>query len=114
MNKAKNSPGLSARVKNPGSSHSFCFPFLKTRIHLRARPHTITRKFRSVSTSRSLEENIIYVFNLTSTAKSSMSWMVCEMGSKWAYNCSFVGCCFQDLFNAASLSSCHLAFSPCI
>ena len=25
--------------------------------------------------------------------------MVLEMGDKWPYNCYFMGCCFQDLFN---------------
>ena len=28
-------------------------------------------------------------------------WMVFEMGGRWPYSCSFVGCCFQDLFNIA-------------
>ena len=24
-----------------------------------------------------------------------LTWMVCEMGSRWLYKCCFVGCCFQ-------------------
>ena len=27
--------------------------------------------------------------------------MICEMESKWPYNCCFVGCYFQDLFKSA-------------
>ena len=27
-----------------------------------------------------------------------LTWMVFEMGGKWPYSCSFVKCCFQDLF----------------
>ena len=26
-------------------------------------------------------------------------WMVLEMRCRWPYNCYFVGCCFQDLFD---------------
>ena len=26
-------------------------------------------------------------------------WMVLEIRGRWPYNCCFVGCCFQDLFN---------------
>ena len=32
-----------------------------------------------------------------------LSWMVCQMGGKWPYNCGFVGCRFQDSFKAARL-----------
>ena len=39
-------------------------------------------------------------------------WMVCKMRGKWPYSCCFVRCCFQDIFNAASLCSSHLPFSP--
>ena len=28
-------------------------------------------------------------------------WMVLEMGGRWPYNCWFIACCFQDLFNIA-------------
>ena len=28
-------------------------------------------------------------------------WMVFEIGGRWPYSCSFVRCCFQDLFNIA-------------
>ena len=28
-------------------------------------------------------------------------WMVLEMGGWWMYNCCFVGCCLQGLFNIA-------------
>ena len=28
-------------------------------------------------------------------------WIILEMGGRWPYSCSFVGCCFQDLFNMA-------------
>ena len=28
-------------------------------------------------------------------------WMICEMGGKWPYSGSFMGCCFQDLFKTA-------------
>ena len=28
-------------------------------------------------------------------------WMVLELEGKWPYNCYFVRCCFQDLFNIA-------------
>ena len=28
-------------------------------------------------------------------------WMVLEMGNRWLYSCSFVGCCFRDSFNIA-------------
>ena len=27
-----------------------------------------------------------------------LSWMVCKMSDRWLYNCCFVRCCFQDLF----------------
>ena len=27
--------------------------------------------------------------------------IVCEIGSKWLYNCCFAGCCFQDMFKTA-------------
>ena len=27
-----------------------------------------------------------------------LTWMICEMGDKWLYDCCFVVCCFQDLF----------------
>ena len=30
-----------------------------------------------------------------------LTWMVCEMGSKWPYNCRFLGCCLQGLFKTA-------------
>ena len=28
-------------------------------------------------------------------------WMIFEMGGRWLYNCCFVGCCLQNLFNTA-------------
>ena len=60
-----------------------------------------------VSMCRSPLENIV----LTSSAVPSISWMVCEMRSKWPYSCCFVGCCFYDFFKTASLCSSHLDFS---
>ena len=27
-----------------------------------------------------------------------LNWRICEMGGKWLYSYSFVGCCFQNLF----------------
>ena len=30
-----------------------------------------------------------------------LRWMVCEMGGKWPYNCCFIECCFQGLFEEA-------------
>ena len=30
-----------------------------------------------------------------------LTWVICEMGGKWPYRCTFVGCCFQDLFKIA-------------
>ena len=38
-------------------------------------------------------------------------WMVLEMGGRWPYNCCFVGCCFQDLFNIAHNILVQLPFS---
>ena len=39
--------------------------------------------------------------------------IVFMMGGWWPNSCSFVGCCFQDLFNiAAFLCSCRQDFSP--
>ena len=29
------------------------------------------------------------------------TWIVFVMGGRWPYNCCFVGCCLQDLFNIA-------------
>ena len=28
-------------------------------------------------------------------------WIVCKIGGSWLYNCCFLGCCLQDLFNIA-------------
>ena len=33
---------------------------------------------------------------------SGLTWMVHEIGGKWPYSCSSVGCYFQDLFKIAS------------
>ena len=30
-----------------------------------------------------------------------LTWIVCEIGGWWSYNCCFVGCCFQGLFKTA-------------
>ena len=30
-----------------------------------------------------------------------LTWIVCEMGSRWPYSCCFIGCCFLDLFKTA-------------
>ena len=59
----------------------------------------------STSVRRSPLENIAYEFVLASPAVPHMSclsylngsWMVCEMGGRWPYNCCYVGCYFQDL-----------------
>ena len=32
---------------------------------------------------------------------SHLSWLICEMGGKWPCNCSFFGCCLQNLFKTA-------------
>ena len=48
---------------------------------------------------------------------SSLSWMVCEIGSKWLYSCCFMKYYFQDLFktthNIFVLSSLSF-FSMCL
>ena len=48
-------------------------------------------------------DNITYEFILASKAVSFMHfwliWIVLEIGGRWPYNCCFVGCCYQDLFN---------------
>ena len=47
-------------------------------------------------------ENVTYEFVLASPEVSCLVrliWMVLEIGGKWPYNCCFVGCFFQDLFN---------------
>ena len=48
-------------------------------------------------------ENVIYEFILASLAVFRMpcplNWMVLEIGGRWLYSCSFIKCCFQDLFS---------------
>ena len=60
---------------------------------------------------RSLK-NVTYEFVFTSSV--GLAWMACEMGGKWSYSCSFVGCSFQDLNKLARsiLVLFPLAFSP--
>ena len=42
-----------------------------------------------------------FLFHLQGLAYIVLTWMVCEMGSRWLYSCCFVGCCFQDLLKTA-------------
>ena len=44
-----------------------------------------------------------------------LTWMVWEMKDKWPYSSSFVGCCFQDLFNIARSILVQFPISfPCV
>ena len=46
--------------------------------------------------------HVIYEFSLTCPACFvHWTWMVLEREGRWLYSSSFVGCCFQDLFNTA-------------
>ena len=42
-----------------------------------------------------------YFFSSVLPVFLHVTWIVCEMGRKWAYSCCFVGCCFQGFFKAA-------------
>ena len=37
-------------------------------------------------------------FLLSQPYPGSLTWMDCEMGGTWPYNCCYVECCFQGLF----------------
>ena len=39
------------------------------------------------------------------------AWMLLEIGRMYLYKCTFVGCCFQELFNAAGSILVQLPFS---
>ena len=41
-----------------------------------------------------------------------LTWMVCEMGSKWSYSC-FLGGCFCPKQHISFLYCSHLSYSPC-
>ena len=57
-----------------------------------ARPcEGVYRSTSSMSLSLLLQQYPAYLVRIT--------WMVFEMGDRWPYNCCFVGCCLQDLFN---------------
>ena len=57
------------------------------------------------STCKGPLENATYEIGFSSIAMPGMScsftWLVCEMGGKQLYRCSFVAFCFQDLFKTA-------------
>ena len=40
------------------------------------------------------------------------TWLVCEIGGEWLYNCCFVARCSQDLFKTALMRFSYLALSP--
>ena len=47
-------------------------------------------------------ENVAYELVITLQCLANLVrliWMVFEKRSSWPYNCYFVGCCFQDVFN---------------
>ena len=41
-----------------------------------------------------------------------LTWMVCEIESKWLYTCCFVGCCLQDLFKTETGILVKFPYSP--
>ena len=68
--------------------------------------YCLLRFFWSASTgvSMCLSENIAYEFILTSLLYlAHLTWMVCEIGSKWSYKWCFAGCCLHNLFKIAAL-----------
>ena len=56
---------------------------------------------------RNLQENLA-----CSKSLIRFIWMVCVMGGKWPYNCSFAGDCFQNSFKTAHSILMHF-FSKC-
>ena len=59
-----------------------------------------------MSTHGRLWKDLAYEWILAFPAEHSMSWSFYlnffnEMGGKWPFNCSFVRCCFENLFKTA-------------
>ena len=54
-----------------------------------------------------------YFNNVNLAFERIITWMVCEMGSKWLYTCCFVGYFFKTTHGILVLFP-WLDFSPCI
>ena len=91
-------PSLSSIVSgnklHPISIQSLCRYFLNGRPTL-ARPCEEVHRRTSLKSSSLLLQQCPACF-------VRLIWMVLEMGGRYPYSCSFVECCFQDLFNIAS------------
>ena len=78
---------------HPVSSQSYC-------MLVRACRPAFARPCEGVHRSTSLMSSL-QLFQQNPTCLAHLTLIVFVMGCKWPYNCCFVGCCLQDLFNIA-------------
>ena len=87
-------PGRSSSLQ-PESIQSYCMYVFLGRI-------TLTSTCEGVHRRTSLTTLFLLLQQFPACLDSSLTCMVLEIGSRYPYNCCFMGCCFQDLFNTAS------------